>query len=80
MVHSYPVIRRSKCFVSSACHNAVTWLETTAQQLTLLDVMEKNRCTKHHRRDVTMSHHDDVTFNKLRVSKSGDRIVSKEHQ
>ena len=36
--HSKPVIQRSKFSVSPACHNQVTWLATSAQQLTLLAV------------------------------------------
>ena len=41
--HSYPVIRRSKFSVSPACHNRVTWLATSAQQLTLLAVVRSKQ-------------------------------------
>ena len=37
--HRYPVIQCSKFSVSSACQNRVTWLATSAQQLTLLTTM-----------------------------------------
>ena len=41
--HSVPVIRRSKFSVSPACHNQVTWLATSAQQLTLLAVAKSKQ-------------------------------------
>ena len=37
--HSLNVVRRSKCSVSPVCHNRVTWLATSAQQLMLLAVV-----------------------------------------
>ena len=40
---SYPVIRRSKFSVSPACHNRITWLATSAKQLTLLAVVRSKQ-------------------------------------